>query len=80
MHLVMASPLAGLWSHAKGGFYHDGRFTTLGNVVDHYDSCLSLGLTSDEKNDLIQYLLSLTFGSQQSGTEANMSLSRRKRH
>jgi len=25
---------------------------------------MSLGLSSDEKNDLIQYLLSLTFGTQ----------------
>jgi cytochrome c peroxidase len=21
----------------KGGFYHDGRFATLNEVVDHYD-------------------------------------------
>jgi len=31
-------------------------------VVDHYDTCMALGLTSGEKSDLIQYLLSLTFG------------------
>jgi hypothetical protein len=24
------SPLKGLWTHQKGGFYHDGRFATLG--------------------------------------------------
>src|SRR5262249_813823 len=23
------SPLKGLWTHQKGGFYHDGRFATL---------------------------------------------------
>jgi hypothetical protein len=53
------SPLAGLFSHQKGGFFHDGRFRTLGEVVDHYDQCMSLGLTDDDRSDLIQYLLSL---------------------
>jgi hypothetical protein len=46
----------------KRGFYHDGRFSTLGNVVDHYNTCMNLGLAPGEKSDLIQYLLSLTFG------------------
>ena len=31
------APLEGLWTHTKGGFYHDGRFATLADVVDHYD-------------------------------------------
>jgi hypothetical protein len=53
------SPLAGLFSHQKSGFYHDGRFATLGAVVEHYDSCMSLGLSAGEKSDLIAYLLSL---------------------
>ena len=53
------SPLNGLWTHTKGGFYHDGRFPTLLDVVNHYDSCKNLGLTPDEKADLVQYLLSL---------------------
>jgi hypothetical protein len=56
------SPIGDLFTHFKGGFYHDGRFPTLGSVVDHYDACMSLGLSSNEKSDLIQYLLSLTFG------------------
>lgn len=51
--------LKGLWAHMKGGFYHDGRFATLMDVVNHYDSCKKLNLTEAEKNDLIQYLLSL---------------------
>lgn len=55
------SPLGALFTHEKGGFYHDGRFATLGDVVDHYNSCMSLGLSEAEKSDLIQYLLSLTF-------------------
>jgi hypothetical protein len=53
------SPLKGLWSHQKGGFFHDGRFATLLDVVNHYNTCFTLGLTSLEKNDLVQYLLSL---------------------
>ncbi|HET7872841.1 MAG TPA: hypothetical protein VFL42_10050 [Terriglobales bacterium] len=53
------TPLNGLWTHSKGGFYHDGRFATLGEVVDHYDSCFNLGLSGQEKADISQYLLSL---------------------
>jgi hypothetical protein len=53
------SPLAGLFTHQKGGFFHDGRFRTLLDVVNHYDTCFSLGLSAQEKSDLIQYLLSL---------------------
>jgi hypothetical protein len=53
------APLRGLWSHATGGFYHDGRFPTLGAVVDHYDAHFALGLTGREKTDLEQYLRSL---------------------
>jgi hypothetical protein len=58
------APIGDLFTHMKGGFYHDGRFPTLGKVVDHYNTCMSLGLTASEKSDLVQYLLSLTFGSQ----------------
>ena len=65
-HRYRTSPIGDLFTHSKGGFYHDGRFATLGNVVDHYNTCMALGLTSGEKNDLIQYLLSLTFGSRNS--------------
>jgi hypothetical protein len=50
------APLAGLWSHQKGGFYHDGRFATLADVVNHYDAHLDLNLTEDNKKDLIEYL------------------------
>ena len=53
------APLAGLWTHMKGGFYHDGRFATLGDVVDHYDTTFTLGLTAGEKADLVEYLKSL---------------------
>jgi cytochrome c peroxidase len=53
------SPLKGLWTHTKGGFYHDGRFATLRDVINHYDIFLGFGLTEPEKIDLEQYLLSL---------------------
>jgi hypothetical protein len=51
--------LRGLWAHSKGGFYHDGRFATLIDVVNHYNSCKNLSLTEAEKNDLVEYLKSL---------------------
>jgi hypothetical protein len=53
------SPLGGLWTHTKGGFYHDGRFATLLDVVNHYDTCMSLGLSAQEKSDVVEYLKSL---------------------
>jgi hypothetical protein len=58
-HKYRTAPLAGLWSHQKGGFYHDGRFATLGDVIDHYDTHSKLDLTQQEKSDLIEYLKSL---------------------
>ena len=58
-HMYRTAPLAGLWSHQKGGFYHDGRFASLRDVVDHYDGFLGLKLTEQEKGDLIEYLKSL---------------------
>jgi len=53
------TPLRGLFTRSKGGFYHDGRFPTLDALVDHYDSCLSLRLEAREKSDLVQFLKSL---------------------
>lgn len=56
------TPLRALWDMQKihkGGFYHDGRFATLREVVDHYDSFFKTGLTEGEKADLIEYLKSL---------------------
>ena len=45
------SPRGGLFTHQKGGYYHDGRFATLLDVVNHYDTCMSLGLSGNEKSD-----------------------------
>ena len=58
-HAYRTAPLAGLWSHQKGGFYHDGRFATLGEVVNHYATHLKLALSPEEKADLVEYLKSL---------------------
>ena len=58
-HMYRTAPLAGLWTHQKGGFFHDGRFATLRAVLNHYDRHLALGLTDREKADLEQYLRSL---------------------
>jgi hypothetical protein len=57
--MYRTAPLKGLWTHTKGGFYHDGRFATLLDVVNHYDTLFTLGLTEPEKSDLIEYLMSL---------------------
>jgi hypothetical protein len=53
------APLRGLFAHQKGGFYHDGRFPTLADVVNHYDTFQSLGLDEAEKAALVEYLKSL---------------------
>ena len=53
------APLRGLWTHSKGGFYHDGRFATLEEVIRHYDQFFGLSLTAAEQADLKQYLKSL---------------------
>jgi hypothetical protein len=45
-----------LWTHEKGGFYHDGRFATLVDVVNHYDTQFKLNLSDAQKRDLVEYL------------------------
>lgn len=52
-------PLGGLFARSKGGFYHDGRFATYSDVVNHYNNHLSLNLSTSEKQDLVEYLKSL---------------------
>ena len=53
------TPLGGLFTRTKGGFFHDGRFATLSDVINHYNNHFSLNLTASEKQDLEQYLKSL---------------------
>ena len=57
--MYRTTPLRGLFAKSKRGFYHDGRFRTLKDVVNHYDSCLNLHLGKRGKSDLVQYLKSL---------------------
>jgi hypothetical protein len=60
--MYRTEPLRALWSTDKihkGGFYHDGRFATLEDVVNHYNTFMELGLTPEEIGDLIEYLKSL---------------------
>jgi cytochrome c peroxidase len=53
------TPLKGLFTRMKGGFYHDGRFATLKDVVKHYNDHFKLKLSDAEMNDLVEYLKSL---------------------
>ncbi|HET9990033.1 MAG TPA: hypothetical protein VFQ65_15990, partial [Kofleriaceae bacterium] len=63
--MYRTAPLDGLWTHTKGGFYHDGRFATLAAVLAHYASNgIGNGGTpftyaGTDEADLEQYLMSL---------------------
>ena len=58
-HAYRTPPLRGLWTHSKGGFYHDGRFKTLRDVVVHLNNCQNLHLSTNEVSDIVQFLKSL---------------------
>lgn len=51
------TPLKGIWQHAP--YFHDGSAATLAAVVEKYNTSKNLGLTSQEKSDLTEYLKSL---------------------
>jgi len=53
------TPLRGLFTREKGGFYHDGRFETLDDVVAHYEGVMDLQLDAAQRADLVQFLRSL---------------------
>lgn len=57
--MYRTAPLKGLWTRTSRGFYHDGRFETLQDVIEHYDSHFNLGLSELESEQLEHYLLSL---------------------
>jgi cytochrome c peroxidase len=57
--MYRTTPLKAVWARQKGGFFHDGRFATLADVVNHYDGFFKLGLSDQEKADLAEYLKSL---------------------
>lgn len=52
-------PLRGVFARAQGGFFHDGRFANLNEVVDHYNTSFDLELTDQDKNDLVEFLNAL---------------------
>ena len=51
------APLKGVWQHPP--YFHNGSAATLEDVVSTYNDRRSLGLTSDQRADLVQYLKSL---------------------
>jgi mono/diheme cytochrome c family protein len=55
--MYRTTPLRGLWQHAP--YFHDGSAATLADVVERYVSAKGLGLTSEQKADLVEYLKSL---------------------
>ena len=46
-------------ARANGGFYHDGRFANLQDLVNHYERHFNLRLSSQEAQDLIEFLKAL---------------------
>jgi cytochrome c peroxidase len=48
------TPLRALWQHPP--YFHDGSAPDLPAVVNHYNTLFSLGLTSKQKQDLVEYL------------------------
>jgi len=55
--MYRTAPLHGLWQHPP--YFHNGTAPTLEVVVDVYNTKKSLGLTPQQKADLVQYLKSL---------------------
>jgi hypothetical protein len=57
--LYRTTPLRGLWSHTKGGFYHDGRYSTLNEMIFHYNDWFDTVLSDEQQLDLVEYVKSL---------------------
>ena len=55
--MYRTAPLKGIWQHPP--YFHNGSAATLEDVVSVYNDRRSLGLTSDQRADLVQYLKSL---------------------
>jgi mono/diheme cytochrome c family protein len=51
------TPLRGLWQHPP--YFHDGSAATLDDVVAHYDGVRKLGLTAEQRKQLVEYLKTL---------------------
>jgi mono/diheme cytochrome c family protein len=55
--MYRTTPLRGLAFHAP--YFHDGSAATLLDVVNHYNTLFTLGLSAQQKADLVQYLRTL---------------------
>src|SRR5213593_3946608 len=56
-HKYRTTPLRALGQHPP--YFHDGSAATLLDVVEHYDRFFGVGLSPQEKKDLVEYLKSL---------------------
>jgi hypothetical protein len=55
--MYRTSPLKGIWQHPP--YFHDGSAPDLLAVVNHYDTLFELGLSPQQKADLVAFLKSL---------------------
>ena len=55
--MYRTTPLRALWQHPP--YFHDGSAATLADVVERYDAAKRLGLTAQQKADLVEYLKSI---------------------
>jgi hypothetical protein len=55
--MYRTTPLRGLAFHPP--YFHDGSAKTLLDVVNHYNTFFNLGLTAQQKSDLVAYLRTL---------------------
>src|SRR6266571_4880810 len=56
-HQYRTTPLRALGQHPP--YFHDGSAATLLDAVEHYDRFFGLGLSPQQKGDLVEYLKSL---------------------
>ena len=56
-HAYRTTPLRALAQHPP--YFHDGSAATLLDAVEHYDRFFGLGLSPQQKGDLVEYLKSL---------------------
>jgi hypothetical protein len=52
-------PLRGIHTRTAGGFFHDGRFAQVADVVNHFNTQFGLNLSDAEKSDLTEFVRSL---------------------
>jgi mono/diheme cytochrome c family protein len=55
--LYRTTPVRALWQHPP--YFHDGSAPDLLSVVNHYNTLFNLGLTDQQKSDLVEFLKTL---------------------